>query len=194
MRRLLRPVLIFLAIVFLIEAWLWDKLEPIFARIIGVIPWGRMKTICARWIDALPPAGTLIVFVVPFAISIPIKLLEFWFFANGAWVEGLGALLLSKFVVLGMTAFVFDVTRDKLMQIEWFRVLYHYVLWLRAVAHDLVEPIKRRIRMRMRMLAPRRASRGWRLLRRIRRRAHAEAADQPPTADVPRGARTVRSP
>ncbi len=31
MRKLMRPILILLAIIFPIEAWLWDKLEPIVA-------------------------------------------------------------------------------------------------------------------------------------------------------------------
>ena len=33
MRRLLQPLWVLLAVIFLIEAWLWDHLEPIVARI-----------------------------------------------------------------------------------------------------------------------------------------------------------------
>ena len=43
MRRVLRPVLVFLAIIFLIEAWLWDRLEPVVARIVAIIPLTRLK-------------------------------------------------------------------------------------------------------------------------------------------------------
>ena len=38
LRRLLQPFWVLLAIVFLIEAWLWDHLEPIVARIVAAIP------------------------------------------------------------------------------------------------------------------------------------------------------------
>ena len=31
MRRLLRPILILLALLFLLEAWLWTRLEPLVA-------------------------------------------------------------------------------------------------------------------------------------------------------------------
>jgi len=31
MRRLLQPIWVLLAVIFLIEAWLWDHLEPIVA-------------------------------------------------------------------------------------------------------------------------------------------------------------------
>jgi hypothetical protein len=172
MRKLTRAILILLAIVFLIEAWLWDKLEPIVARIVGVIPWGRIKIAFAGWAEQLPPTGTLLLFLIPQAVLIPIKLVEFWFFANGDWIEGIAALLFAKLFFIGTTAFVFDVTRDKLLQLDWFRGLYHYVLWLRQSAGALIDPITRRIRRRMRILAPRRAPRAFRLLMRIRRRAH----------------------
>jgi hypothetical protein len=52
------------------------------------------------------------------------------------------------------------------------------MLWARARAHELVDPIKHRIRQRMRLLAPSRSKRAFRLLARIRRRMHyAEPAE-----------------
>jgi hypothetical protein len=176
MRKFTRAILVLLAIIFLIEAWLWDKLEPIVARIVEIIPLKRMKIEFARWAEQLPPSATLLLFLLPQAVLIPIKVLELWFFVNGQWISGTAALILSKLVFLGTTAFVFDVTRDKLLQLDWFRGLYHYVLWLRQSAHALIDPIMRRIRRRMRILAPRRTPRAFRLLMRIRRRAH----DAPP--------------
>ena len=38
LRRLLQPLWVLLAIVFLIEAWLWDHLEPVVARVVSAIP------------------------------------------------------------------------------------------------------------------------------------------------------------
>jgi hypothetical protein len=172
MRRVLRPVLVFLAIVFLIEAWLWDRLEPIVARIVAVIPLVRLKAVLARWIDALPPAGTLILLAMPAAAVLPLKMLAFWLMAKGAWGQGVGVFLFAKLGAIGTTAFVFDVGRDKLLQLEWFRALYYYVLWLRQRAHALVDPIAHRIKYRLRILGPRRAPRAFRLLQRIRRRMH----------------------
>ena len=48
MRRVLRPALVCIAIVFLIEAWLWDRLEPVVAAIVEVIPLKRLKEVLAR--------------------------------------------------------------------------------------------------------------------------------------------------
>jgi len=71
---------------------------------------------------------------------------------------------------------VFDVTRDSLLQLFWFRWMYGHVMAWRAWAHLLVEPVRRRIKVWLRVLAPRRARRSLQLLRRFRRRMQ---ADQP---------------
>lgn len=194
MRKVLRPILILLAIAFLIEAWLWDWLEPIVARVVNILPLKRVKAAVTRWVDQLPPAGTLVVFLVPMVLIVPIKIIEFWLFVNGAWLEGVGALVLAKLVFLGTTAFVFDVTRDKLLQLDWFRVLYDYVMWLRDWAHALVEPIKARIAMRLKLMTPGRLSRAWRLLRRIRQGKRAQKAGVAFRPDAQRAARTSQSP
>ncbi len=172
-RRLGRALWIALALIFLFEAWLWDRLEPIVAAIVNVVPWGRLERRLAALIEALPPWATLIVFVVPLVVLFPIKLLEVWFLAHRNWAGALVTLVLAKLVGLGVTAFVFDVTRDKLLQIGWFRRLYDRVMWLRARAHELVDPIMHRVRRRLRMFSPARAGRTLRLMRRLRRRVQA---------------------
>jgi hypothetical protein len=172
MRKLMRPILILLAIIFLIEAWLWDKLEPIVERIVRLIPLRRIKDAIAHWVSKLPPAATLLVFAVPMALSVPFKVLGLWFLASGQFIAAASVLVTAKFVTLGITAFIFDVTREKLLQLAWFRFIYDYVLLLRAKANALVEPIKRRIRYRMRLLMPGNSKRAFRLLSRIRRRMH----------------------
>jgi hypothetical protein len=170
MRRLLRPLWVLLALIFLLEAWLWDHLEPIVAAVINVVPWGRAKVWLVRLIERLPPWATLIVFAIPLLVILPLKFLEVWFLANRQWVGAIGVIIAAKLLGLGVTAFVFDVTRDKLLQMNWFRALYDWVMWLRDWAHELVDPLKRRARRWLRMFAPRRAGRTLRLLVRIRRR------------------------
>jgi hypothetical protein len=172
MHRILRPILVFLAIVFLIEAWLWDRLEPVVARILVSFPLLRFKAAVARLIDTLSPVGTLILLALPAAAVLPLKMLAFWLMATGAWIEGAGVFVFAKLGAIGTTAFVFDVGRDKLLQLAWFRMIYDYVNWLRRWAHALVDPIAHRIRYRLRILGPNRAPRAFRLLQRIRRRVH----------------------
>jgi hypothetical protein len=189
MHRLLRIFWTFLAIVFLVEAWLWDRLEPIVAFVVARIPLQAFKARVAAWIDHLPPAATLLVFLVPVVLLFPLKLVGLWMLSRGDWAAATGVLVFAKLVGVGVTAFVFDVTREKLLLLAWFRWIYVNVMACRAWAHRLVDPIKRRIKARLRMFAPRRASRAMRLLFRIRRRMHATVK-----TDAPHAVRTAQSP
>ena len=176
MRRLLRPFLVLLALVFLFEAWLWSKLAPIVAWVVGCIPLKGFKIWLATSIERLPPAATLVVFIVPFILLLPLKVLEGWFFVHRNWLGAIATLIVAKLLGLGVTAFIFEVTRPKLLQLAWFRWLYeHVMVWL-AWAHGLVDPVKRRLKIWFRLLSPQRAGRALRLFRRIRRRMYAQSA------------------
>ena len=118
LRRLLQPVWVLLAIVFLIEAWLWDHLEPVVARVVAAIPLAQFKRWLTERVDALSPAMTLIVFAVPIIPLFPLKLVGIWLLAHEYWMSAVFTILLAKLVGVGVTAFIFDVTRDKLMQME----------------------------------------------------------------------------
>lgn len=172
MRRVLRPALVCIAIVFLIEAWLWDRLEPVVAAIVEVLPLKRLKAAIARWIEKLPPIWMVGLLALPAAAILPLKFLAVWLMSNGAWLRGLSVLLFAKTAALGTTAFVFDAGREKLLQLEWFRKFHDNVIWLRQRAHELVDPIIHRLNYRFRLLGPRHAPRAFRLLQRIRRRMH----------------------
>lgn len=173
MRRLLRPFLILLALVFLFEAWLWNHLAPIVGWVVARIPWAAFKARVAAAIEHLPPYPTFLVFLVPVLLLLPLKVLGFWMLAHGFWLGAVVVLSLAKVVSLGVTAFIFDLTRPKLLQLPWFRWLYdHMIVWL-AWAHDLVAPVKERVRRVLRLFAPNRAGRTFELLTRIRRRLQA---------------------
>src|SRR4026209_1522982 len=105
MRRLLQPFWVLLAVIFLIEAWLWDHLEPIVERIVARIPLRAFKQWLARRIAAVAAA------VIPL---FPLKLIGLWLLANQYWVAAATVIVIGKFVGLGVTAFIFDVTRAKL--------------------------------------------------------------------------------
>jgi hypothetical protein len=170
MRRLLRPLLILLALVFLFEAWLWEHLAPIVAWIVARIPLRELKARIATAIESLPPTATLVVFIVPVLLLLPLKFLGLWMLAHGYWLGALAVLALAKVISLGVTAFIFDLTRPKLLQLAWFARFYERVLVWLAWAHALVDPIKARIKRTFHIFAPKRAGRTMRLLMRIRRR------------------------
>ncbi len=176
LRRLLRPFLILLALIFLFEAWLWSHLAPIVAWAVARIPFAAIKARIAAWIERLPPYATLFVFVVPVVLLLPLKFLALWMLAHERWLGALAVLALAKVVSLGVTAFIFDLTREKLLQIAWFHRFYDWVMWLLDKAHALTDPVKRRVKQWLRMFSPKHASRTLKLLLRIRRRMQAARA------------------
>ncbi|MBI3703709.1 MAG: hypothetical protein HY244_07670 [Rhizobiales bacterium] len=176
MRRVLRPLWVVLALVFLLEAWLWDHLEPIVARIVNVIPWGKLKQKFAGLIEHLPPWATLFVFVIPFLVLLPLKLLDVYLLAKRQWLAAIVVLIVAKLLGLGLTAFVFDVTRDKLLQMAWFRRMYDWFMWARQWAHDITEPVRERVRQLIWLMKPQRAGKFLRRLMRLRRNAYRRTA------------------
>src|SRR6201996_2023868 len=146
LRRLLQPLWVLLAIVFLIEAWLWDHLEPIVARFVSMLPMRAFKQWLADRVDALSPAMTLIVFAVPVIPLFPLKLVGLWLLTHEYWTSAIFTILFAKFAGVGITAFIFDVTRPKLLEMAWFERIYEFILGLRAKANALVDPIKARIK------------------------------------------------
>jgi hypothetical protein len=172
LRRLLQPIWVLLAVIFLIEAWLWDHLEPIVAWGVARLPLQTFKTWLAERVDTLSPAMTLIVFAVPVIPLFPLKLVGFYLLTHEYWLSAVFTILFAKLVGVGITAFVFDVTRPKLLEMGWFERLYEFVMGLRAKAAALVDPIKRRIVEILRGNGDRWSSRMLRLIQRFRKSVH----------------------
>jgi hypothetical protein len=172
MRRLLQPLWILLAIIFLIEAWLWDHLEPIVARAVALIPLRAFKQWLSDRVDRLSPAMTLIVFVVPAIPLFPLKLIGLWLLTHQYWLSAILTIIFAKMLGVGVAAFIFDVTRPKLLQMEWFEALYKFILALRAKANALVDPIKRRIKTALSGDGQGWSSRTLRLIQRFRKSVH----------------------
>jgi hypothetical protein len=172
MRRLLQPIWVLLAVIFLIEAWLWDHLEPIVAAVVARVPLRTFKAWLAERVDTLSPAMTLIVFIVPVIPLFPLKLVGLWLLANEYWISAILTIIFAKFLGVGVAAFIFDVTRDKLLEMAWFEKLYDFIIALRAKARALVEPIKLRIKEALRGDGGGWSSRILRLIQRFRKSVH----------------------
>jgi len=114
----------------------------------------------------------LIVFVVPIIPLFPLKLVGLWLLTHEYWTSAVFTILFAKMLGVGVTAFVFDVTRDKLLEMHWFERLYELVLRLRAKATELVEPIKRRIAELLKGNGEGWSSRTLRLIQRFRKSVH----------------------
>ena len=171
-RYLLRPLWVLLAVLFLIEAWLWDHLRPLVARLVALVPLDGLKRGIARLVASLPSWAVLFVFAIPLIAMLPLKFLEVYFLAKRNWLGAALVILFVKLVGLGITAFIFELTRDKLMQMAWFRRVYAWFIWARDWAHAQTAPIRQRIRQLVWLMKPQRAGTFLRRLMRLRRRAY----------------------
>jgi hypothetical protein len=140
-----RPLLLIVAAIYLVEAWFWARFVALGRRVADALPWEAFKAAVKRGIDRLPAPAALAVFVVPVILVEPLKVLCIALFAHGHWILGLIGFVVLKFVGLALIAFVFDLTREKLMTMGWFVVFYGRVMAFHAWAHALVEPYKARI-------------------------------------------------
>ena len=115
---------------------------------------------------------TLIVFIVPVILLFPLKLFGLWLLTHEYWISAVTMMVFAKFLGVGVTAFIFDVTRPKLLEMQWFERLYELVLALRAKAAELVNPIKLRIKEILRGDGDGWSSRMLRLIQRFRKSVH----------------------
>ena len=96
----------------------------------------------ARLIVRLPPYGALLFFLIPLAVVEPLKIVAVDQIAHGHLFRGIMAFAVLKFVGLGLVAFIFDLTREKLLTIGWFKRFFDWVVMWRDKAHNFIAPYK----------------------------------------------------
>jgi hypothetical protein len=102
----------------------------------------------------------------------PLKLVGLWLLTHEYWVSAIATIVFAKFVGVGVAAFLFDVTRSKLLEMAWFERLYDFVIMLRTKAAAMVEPLKLRIREILRGDGDSWSARTLRLIQRFRKSVH----------------------
>jgi hypothetical protein len=168
MRRVLHPLWVLLALIFLAEAWLWDRLEPVVARVVSLLPLPAFKAWLAARVARLSPAATLIVFAVPALPLFPLKIIGVWLLTHEYFISAALVIIFAKLLGVGIMAFVFDVTRSKLLQMGWFAWLYRTILAIREWAGQQIAPVKLALSRLRERLGTGASSR---LIQRLRRRA-----------------------
>ena len=110
---LLVPLLLF-------EEWGWEPLARLAARLARLPLWARLE----RRVQALPPWGALLVFLVPVLMLLPLKLLALFLLGRG---HAAGAVLLlvgAKLAGTAVVARLFQLVEPALMRIPLFARWY----------------------------------------------------------------------
>ena len=131
LKRILRALAFgVLAIVLLFEEWGWEPLARLFARLARLPLWARLEAFIAR----LPRWGALLVFVVPWALLLPVKLLALFLFAHAQKTLGITLLLGAKVLGTAIVARLFQLTQPALMKFEFFAKWYpRWKVWKDAL-------------------------------------------------------------
>jgi hypothetical protein len=151
-KSLMRPLMVLLALAFLVEAWVWQGCVALGRRIIAIIPWTRLKARIAAFIAIMPAPVALIIFLIPLAIVEPFKIISLWLMAVGHPILGALGWIAMQFAGVGLVAVAFDLTREKLLSMPWFVWVYVRFQAFHAYAHALVEPYKAAALKEMRAL------------------------------------------
>lgn len=134
-----------LAVLFLIESWLWDNVKEWLRWLEKALGLERFETWLKDLVARLSPQMTLALFAVPMLGVAPFKLIALALLAKGYIALGVGFVFFAKTLTLGVEAFLFDICRDKLLEMQWFGVVYSFFLDARVWANRLIAPYKTRL-------------------------------------------------
>ncbi len=144
-QRLARGFWFTLALIFLIESWLWDHVKEWLIALAYRLGAADVEAFVIRSVARLSPQQTLALFAAPLLLVLPFKLLALAALTHGHLFAGLAIALAAKLVTLGVTSFLFDHCRKKLLQMPWFARFYALVLRVRAWAYGLVAPAREKL-------------------------------------------------
>lgn len=118
-----------LAVLLIIEEWLWDALNHLAHRLVKLLRLDSFE----RWLISLSPAYSLIAFVIPLLVVMPINLLALRLIVQGMVFQGI---LLEMFAKLFGTLFisrVFSLTKPQLLTYKIINFIYttisHWLGW-----------------------------------------------------------------
>ena len=146
MRKIRKYALLVVALLFLLSEEIFLRLRQIIEWVIDLLPLERVKKACRNFLEWLPAYPTLLLFLVPLIATEPLKFLSYWLLAKHQWMAGSALYLGVDILRLGLVSFVFGVSRDKLLSIGWFKVLYTWFIWAHDWAFGLIAPYKEMIK------------------------------------------------
>lgn len=159
------PVVAVAVFVFLVEEVLWVWLARLMAALGRWAPVARIEATISR----LPPYLAILLFVIPWAIILPVKLAALWLLAIGHVASGLLLFAGGELFGVGFLARLYVLCRPALSTLAWFVRVEGWVLAVSAWAHARLDHIVlwRRTRTRLQAAVARwrafvqRGGHGW---------------------------------
>lgn len=129
MKLWLKRVLLFLlAVLLVVEEWLWDVMTALGRLLAKLLHLERFEL----WLAQAPRHVALLAFLVPVLVVMPLNVFALWIIARGMVLRGILLEIVAKLLGTLLVARVFALTRTQLLTYGWFAWLYHTVTgWLR---------------------------------------------------------------
>jgi hypothetical protein len=137
-----RALLVLLALAFLFETWIWDRVVAAAQRLATLINWAAIRAALRRVIERLPVGVALLLFGIPFVVAEGGAFVCVLFAAMGHVVAGAIGYTAIKIVGFGLLAPIFDLTKPKLMTLPWFAFVYDKAVVFHHFALGLIAPYR----------------------------------------------------
>jgi hypothetical protein len=121
---LIAALQILAALVVLFEEWGWKPLSEALAWLARFRIVARLEAMIMR----LPPYAAVVVFALPTAILLPLKLVAVWLLANEQFVAATVLFIVAKIASTALVARLFILMRPALMQVAWFARAYNWFI------------------------------------------------------------------
>ena len=133
-RFLIRLVQLPLALILMFYEWGWQSLAHVFDWLAKLPLWRAME----NGIRRLPPWAALVLFALPTATLLPVKLAALWLIAQGHEIAGVVLILTAKIVGTAVVARLFSLTQPALLRLAWFAAFYRWLIpwkdaWINAI-------------------------------------------------------------
>ena len=116
-----------LAVILIIEEWLWDALSAFGHVLIGLLRLDDFE----RWLSQVSPNVALVAFMVPVLIVTPINLLALGLLAHGLILQGILLEVVAKLLGTLLVSRVFTLTKNQLLSFRLLAFIYSTVMrWL----------------------------------------------------------------
>ena len=123
-----------LAVILLVEEWIWDVLTTLGRRLIVWLHLLRFD----NWLIMASPGVALAAFAIPVAVLTPVNFFALWMMANGQFAEGMALYVIAKLVATLLVSHMFVLTREKLLTFSWFALLYGLITRALKWAHEQI--------------------------------------------------------
>lgn len=127
-------LLSFLAIILIIEEWLWDTLSLLGHFLAYHLGFARFE----QWLAKSSPYQALIAISIPILIVTPINIAAIWLFANGLILQSIVLELFAKLFGTLFVAHFFTLTKKQLLTFRLLARVYNTISYWLSWAHSKI--------------------------------------------------------